>query len=539
MTCLALPSCEKKAEAPGGPAAGTHTRSKPARRDSRQNHAESLDSLRTGLKLQENAKKRAEYFEKNSASLLGKLSPEELKDLISSLDYNDDGADRFLANMAFKELAGKDAKLALDMAKGMKPDDCQQVGLNIFAILSEKQPEELVSWIRGNDWTDPNSRWLSVFASDDLARHRPEEAVEMLRTADPARMARLSYPILIAVAKTDPARAAQVAKGLPLGEAGRDVRVAVYTSFGGVDPARAFAEVTALNDPYIANRALAPIVGDWIKKDPKAVLDQMGTLPVAAVQSVLGRSENLSTLIDSDPAKVTAVLDRLVFTEANAGIFQQAARLLVTKDAAMTTQWLESFPDSPKKGALFREVTMARLSQNPGENAPLILAEQGPYRDIKIQSVGEVIGKTDPVKALGFATQLSAAEQPAFVATALRASLGGDLNPALGIISGKDVSPEVQASRVYRDAVRATADTYAGKDIQAAVKWASSLEGETSVAAVSGVASRWAREDPNATAEWIHQLPTGEPRNSAIRGLLSQIEATDPEAAKKWKEEIR
>jgi hypothetical protein len=41
----------------------------------------------------------------------------------------------------------------------------------------------------------------------------------------------------------------------------------------------------------------------------------------------------------------------------------------------------------------------------------------------------------------------------------------------------------------------------------------------------------WGRQDPTATANWIHSLPVGAQRDTAVAGLAQSLVYADPQTA--------
>ena len=87
-----------------------------------------------------------------------------------------------------------------------------------------------------------------------------------------------------------------------------------------------------------------------------------------------------------------------------------------------------------------------------------------------------------------------------------------------------------------RDAAHHIARRWSDYDPVTATKWALSLpqEGEIQHGAIEAAADHWVRNDPQAAAEWIAELPAGRTRDIATERLVDHSSEADPEYALQW-----
>jgi hypothetical protein len=78
------------------------------------------------------------------------------------------------------------------------------------------------------------------------------------------------------------------------------------------------------------------------------------------------------------------------------------------------------------------------------------------------------------------------------------------------------------------------AQTWAKQDPQAAANWTATLPPDAAVQAARGVADAWAGYDDTAASAWVAGLPQGQLRDGAALGLAASVAAAEPEAAWKW-----
>lgn len=83
-----------------------------------------------------------------------------------------------------------------------------------------------------------------------------------------------------------------------------------------------------------------------------------------------------------------------------------------------------------------------------------------------------------------------------------------------------------------RDGVmRRMAETLAQTDPQGTADWLAANPGDGARGAMDNVIGTWAREDLQAATDYYQNLPAGELRTSALRGLSNQLAVSDPQAA--------
>lgn len=535
-SALWLASCDKHAESSGPPSAkeprgiNRHTKLR----------AERIEGYRAAQRKLSSSKNSLEgiaYLDAQMMEQLKKQSPEDLVDLLESLDPKNNEADRGLVFKIIHALAELDPARALDVAERLSSVSSAVASSFLYEELIKADPSAVAQWISKNGVKSASGYNLAMNCAWKLASNAPDDAINMILTCDEKTRRKFGGAMLRVIAKTDPERALQIAeKFSPEGRA-----EAYIAAIGGIsqnDGGLAFQALAKMRDPAVGPGVYPTLFSAWIKQDPKTAGEALSTIPAASIQSVLENATTLTNLISRDPNLVTNALDQMVFTEANARIFEQATRELAAKDPDKAVAWLKGFPESVKKAGLMREVATSWAAKNPEVNIPTILNQQWPYRNDIVEGVGTAWGRADTGRALEYVTSLPGAEQRLYAMAVLTASSKRSPDATVKCISDNSLPATVRDSNEYRGMVRSTASNFAARDLQTAVTWVTSLPAEVSAAAVSGVASQWARKDPAATGKWILQLPSGPVKNAAIQALVGQIERTDPDAARQWQASI-
>lgn len=468
---------------------------------------------------------------------LEKLSTQSLVELLLSLDPSNIKEDFGLIFKVLNVLAARDPEAALGAVELLPTNTPGARNPVFYARLVKADPAAVCRWLERSGRKNVNNMNVAIGCAWEIGKNAPDDAEALLARCDEKFRKSIGSSMLSEVAKSDPQRAFQIVERFPP-EQRAEGYVSALNGISVVDGGLAFELLAKMNDASVAFKAHKGLFLSWIKQDPGAAGEALATIPSSSIQSVLEDPQNLTALISRNVELATNALDQMVFTEDNAKIFAQAAHELGGKDPAAAMAWLASFPDSPKKGELIREVVTSRAAADPETNVPLILDEQSPYRNDAIVGAGTAWGRVDAGKALECVASLPVDEQKLYAMSVLTASSQSNLDATVECISANSLPATIRDSTEYEGMVTSTASNFAARDLQEAVKWATSLSGGISEAAVSGVASQWAKKDPGATGEWILQLPGGPARNAAIQALVGQIESTDPAAARQWRASV-
>lgn len=469
---------------------------------------------------------------------LNAFTPTELVQLLESLDPKQD-IDKDLMFKVIHLLAKRDPGLALSEAMKLPEGTSAIYVSSFYEKLVESDPNAVVNWILANGMESHLAWKLSNNCANDLAKNAPAVAAKMLSQCNDEKILKyFGLHLLGVLASQEPEQALKLAGHFPEALKADAYREALVC-FAMQDPVAAYNSLLAMNDPKISAKAYLGIFNAWFEKDPKAASQELGSIPASSIQQVLQQQGQVTKLVSGDAHVAIEVLDKLVITEANSSIFMTAVHELGLKDPEKAVSWLETFPDSPKKGDMIKELALARAMQDPASTVPEILKEGGKYQAQVIDGLATAWGQKDTTAALKFSQSLPVEEQQIFAATVLGVAIKANPSAAAEFIANGSYPVAARDSSSYLGAVRSTGFTYAATDIQKAVDWSDSLSPKEREAAVSGVASLWAERDPNATSEWISKLPAGAVKTAAVLSLVGQIEKSDPASAKQWRDSIK
>ena len=86
---------------------------------------------------------------------------------------------------------------------------------------------------------------------------------------------------------------------------------------------------------------------------------------------------------------------------------------------------------------------------------------------------------------------------------------------------------------------RSAVEPLVSTDPERAIDWLlSRATDESRPGHLATIATAWAHHEPNATAEWLGQLPPGRQNDEALVVFARQICHDDPESAAHWAERI-
>ena len=468
-------------------------------------------------------------------SKLNGMTSQELLDLVANLDPKANKEDYGVLLKALRRLAQTDVYVALEAIQKAPPG---YSSMNFYETLAKTDPAGVSRWL-GEKGLDKKLGEIPFQCAMELAKRSPEAAMSLLKGSSPELRNHLLSTVFAELGKTDLPKAMEMAAAMSPELQNKAIESALR---GGAikDPDSAFVELAKLGDSAVANKVYPTLFSQWFQSDSWAAGRALEQVSPAIVQQVLmARNGALAKMMSTDPDQALKVLGKLVFTESNSAIFMQAAEQLGSRDANKALSWIQGFPDSPRKGDLMRQITLAQAGDDPAAAASGLLASATGYRPQVIAGLAAAWGKKDPQSAMRFIPNLSPAEQEIFVSEMLNASIPADVAGTAKILVESQIPPSVRGSGNFLATVRSAAAAYAASDPAEAAKWTNSFS--TTVekeAAASGVAARWAESDPTATAEWVGGLPSGSIRDAAVDSLIRQIKKTDPESAEQWRKTL-
>lgn len=460
------------------------------------------------------------------------MSIDQLVDLIKSLDPKASKENASLQFEAFHKLAKRDPAKSLEVGVNLPPGFCTPF---YFKGIVQTDRAAVANWIAENGLKDPKAYTFVAQGLRSLVQADPKLALEVVERGDGALRKRFGSTVLGELAKEDLSRALQAANGFPQELRAEAMKAALI---GGAysQPAEAFGQLKTLADPQLSSSVYSSVFYFWMNKDPEGAVDGLLTLSGPEIQGVLQGSRNiLSKIVGASPDSAISVLNKIVLTESNASMFVSAMKDIAKADPAKPFAWLDSFPDSQKKREMVREVITVQAAADPASTLPELLQTHGDFRSEVLEGGAAAWARIDSAAALTFAKTLSTAEQLRFSDVIFQNSI--EANPAsmAETVAKGDVPLAYKASPEYLAKVSSVGMKYAESDLEKAVAWANTLQLREQEAAVSGVATIWAKKDTVAVSDWIASFPNGPVRTAAAKKLIAEIEGTDPEMAQRWK----
>lgn len=396
------------------------------------------------------------------------------------------------------------------------------------------------------------------------------------------------------VAEHAPQRLAEFAAKLPANENDWDKRVADAFAKATLRDPKVMREAAEAMQGTKRNEALRGVAQGWSEKDGAAALAWVEEQPAGPLKDELLNN----VLIGWAKANPVAALDRLQLASPQVGESILAAA--GEKDFEGTLRWLQENEGKIGREALGglsgevgrRLITdpvgfMAFLRKNDPafstrEGLESMLLNEGFSRKDELWEWVSSQPKSDPwVKSIRETLISSAAWKEPRLALQWLESLPKDMvdnemrkktaerllnwdnarrldelmdmvSPemrdqlrVIGLTAGQtgSVTEALEDMKKLPAEQRATAASgvagrWAAQDPDAAVQWLDSLSGQERISAAGSLASRWASYDSLAASEWIGGMTPGAERDEAAQSLAAAIAPDDPDSALHWAKSI-
>jgi hypothetical protein len=95
------------------------------------------------------------------------------------------------------------------------------------------------------------------------------------------------------------------------------------------------------------------------------------------------------------------------------------------------------------------------------------------------------------------------------------------------------------ANEYAERAIREVAEELGRDDPSAAVRWLADLPDESQPRAIHQSMERWTREDPVAAGEYLTAMPASDTRDAAVRSFANELDGSEPRVAADWAGTIR
>ncbi len=248
---------------------------------------------------------------------------------------------------------------------------------------------------------------------------------------------------------------------------------------------------------------LALTLTGWAAANPTGALAMLDNLPASMADQRGELAESIiSGVADNNLALATQLA--IQFAAEGKGNPDRLSRTLAdealrTGSPAEAAAWAAALPDGKVKGAALGRIAGAYVRSNPAEAAGWIGQYAGdPSARRAIAEVGQEWGKKEPLPALGWLETLPAS--------------GGQADGFRSVFGDWEDTNPVAASEYLAKMPRS-----AKRD-----------------AAVSGFASGYAWQDPQASIQWAQDISDPELRQETLTRAGHAFYRRDPESARTW-----
>ncbi|HZF28736.1 MAG TPA: hypothetical protein VE907_06445 [Gammaproteobacteria bacterium] len=477
--------------------------------------------------------------------LYERLARADASAALSALSLVDDPTEERLAALAVLRGLGDDAKALGLVVATLHGVDVEQFRAEALQRLASKSPREaLAGALALRDPARRNSV-ASVVVAQWGSRAPADALAEVGRVGDPALRATLRNVVLGSwtdvdslaayvdtldaaaqrevlasgmlgrLIQADPARAAEIAAGMPAGDARRGVLMQIAASYAEKNPeaALAWAQGLGAEEPML----VSSVLGAAARRDPARAFD------VAASLAEPVRSQAMVTVIGSgvgETRQFEALAGRIARLPEGSSKSQLFGMLVNswasrTGNAAPALTWMLANASAVPPAA-FEQVAYTFAQSDPAAAAGYVDRVPSAARGTWIGAVAIGYARGDPQTGIAFlerfrgdpaydraavalAPQIAAFDPPA--AARLLASTGPRAPDGYGA--------EIQVGRAW-----------AARDPAAAAAWAIELPPLQRNITLSMVSTTWASSNPDALRSWALSLPQGEKRDAALSAAV-------------------
>lgn len=256
------------------------------------------------------------------------------------------------------------------------------------------------------------------------------------------------------------------------------------------DFGRARTLVESLENQELRDDAYRYLLGTGAESDPVGMLTLLKDL--SNPRHHYSYRQVFETWSRTNPQQAANHLPQVPQGEARNHAISGLARAWAEKDATAAFQWAQSMENHSERQTALREI-LARSTQEEGQT---LLAD----------------------------ASLSDADRTTAMESLARTALWSDLD---GTLQWIETLPKQQRQRVISDQFH----TIVSRDPERAKELLmANLNGRLANYA-DNLATQWARKDVAAAQQWIDELPAGEMRRDAQRGLINAMAEKDPSSA--------
>ena len=296
------------------------------------------------------------------------------------------------------------------------------------------------------------------------------------------------------------------------------------------DPAGAFARARAISLNQGRNQATSSVLATWAGSDPVAARDAVLSLPEGQQ-----RRNSLATIFsawaNSDPAAAHAAAMTLTSEKERQAALRSAITAWAQTDPAAAVRAAALLPKNAGSRSVLQEAYTTWAGQDPAAAASSALAEPLPksHRANLLANIASTWAGSNPQAAMTWAQSLPAKDGGSSAVANVMSYLAhadGSAAAALWQTLPKDQR---------RNNLSNLMSSWAGQDPDAALRFARSLERpQDRVNALVSAVGTLDFEKPEAINAVLNELPAGQTRVDAIRGIFSNQSQHDTARAVRW-----
>ncbi|HEX5049654.1 MAG TPA: hypothetical protein VFX89_21250 [Gammaproteobacteria bacterium] len=393
-------------------------------------------------------------------------------------------------------------------------------------LRSTLQSAALNGWAR----MDPNAFLDYVVALDpakrarlglmgglfEIARLEPERYLELSKQLPAELREPAERQALSQLARSDPEAALERLRAMPPGIQQDVGRQEIARAYGSKDPDAALAWAKSTGD----SDTLGGVLSGIASKDPSRAFD------VAATLSPQDRTRAFMQIVNGamgarDP-DFAGLAERLLAAGGDAGAANGVTQLVQTwqrREPQAATEWIVA--NAGRVPAAAFQTASRYLAENDLAAAERLLPQiPSESRSAWLQGMAQSYARNDAKAGAAWVARLRGDPAYAGAAGAIAQSLARvDAPAAAALLDG--IPERGPDSSSLAGATSGVAAAWARSDPLSAAEWARGIGADArGVLALSSVARVWADRDYAAARAWTLGLPSGPPRDAALRPLL-------------------
>lgn len=476
------------------------------------------------------------------------LDKSRLEGEILSLDLENNRDDRSLLPALFLALAQTEPSRVFDLFDVLPGDYYRMAASEAFPFLAGENPDMLRNFVMRGAFEGDRNRWLTIAACDSLAKADSGIAVALFDDLSPEKkQSPLGVTLLKRAAEDDPdvvVRRLTKHRNAPFfAELFRDVLYTIKIK----DPSLAFDLVKSY--PEVATpKLIAGIYQAVVEDSPESALAQLPDADPDVLEILLSRrnrdnQDYFSVLYGESPGQALKLLDRLIVSDTNYSLFENAASMISSEDFDGAVSWISTFPDGSARARLLSAALTAIDAD--GQSSPLIsrsleILKSSTFHDAHSARAVGAVWFSEELSEIGvFLSEVPDSLRTDVVAGILDGADLGDRVKLSEIASRLDEWTTVSESDHILASVEMLGRRLGAADPDYATGLTENLDSKTAILYSHGLVTSWTQNDPGSAARWLSELEDGPVRDASVRAFADAIRPTDSEAADRWLRSLR